>query len=67
MSHLKVDVAIDFERTHRVWARDIARKLREVADTIEGATGATEVKIDWPDLDAWPPSAPPPRRPDMMS
>jgi hypothetical protein len=63
MSHLNIDVAIDLEATHRVWAGDVARKLREVADQIEGATGATEIKVDWPDLEAWPVPAP---RPDMM-
>lgn len=54
MSHLRVDVAIDVEETHRIWAPDIARKLREVADQIEGATGATEIRVDWPDLEGWP-------------
>jgi hypothetical protein len=64
MSHLKIDVAIDLEATHRVWSADVARKLREVADQIEGATGATGIKVDWPDLESWPvPYSPPP---DML-
>ena len=67
MSHLRIDVAIDREETYRVWAADIARKLRKVAEEVEAAsTGATEIKIDWPDLEGWPEPWQPRARPDSL-
>ena len=66
-SHLWISVTIDAEETHRVWAADVAGKLREVADQIEGATGPTRILVNWPDLEAWPAPAPaPPTRPNMI-
>lgn len=53
MSHLRLDVAIDLEQTQRVWTPVIVRLLREVADQLEGAGGATSIKAEWPDLEAW--------------
>lgn len=68
MSHLTIDVVIDREATHRVWAADIARKLRAVAAEVEGAPGVMFAKVDWPDLEAWPEPWQPRSRPgpDMI-
>lgn len=66
MSHLNVDVAIDLEETHRVWATDVARKLRAVAAEVEAAAGAITIRVDWPDLEAWPEPWQPRARPDML-
>jgi hypothetical protein len=59
MSHLRIDVSIAAEEIHRVWAPEIVRRLRAVAEMIEHATGAIAVKLDWPDLEAWPQPSPP--------
>ena len=65
MSYLEIDVAIDFEATHAVWAADVARKLRAVADEVEHAAGAIRVKVEWPDLEGWPEPWQPGARPDV--
>ena len=68
MSHLRLDVAIDSMETHAVWAVDVARKLRAVAEEVERATGAMFARIDWPDLEGWPEPWQPRSRPgpDMI-
>jgi hypothetical protein len=60
MSHLWISVAIDAEATHRAWAAEVARELREVADRIEGATGATRILVNWPNLEGWAATSPGP-------
>ena len=68
MSQLVIIVAIDGEATHRVWAADIARKLRAVAVEVEGAGAPITIHVDWPDLEAWPEPWQPRSRPgpDMI-